>query len=66
MSDDRWRRHERSGRPRDRAEFGGPLFPDEPPTDARHGVADDTGERRLQLRPERHRAAAALDRSADR
>ncbi len=45
MSDDRWRQSEEDP---ETAEFGGPLFPDEPhDRDGR----DDTGERRLQFGP---------------
>ncbi|MBA3288850.1 MAG: hypothetical protein H0U21_12670, partial [Acidimicrobiia bacterium] len=51
MSDDMWRRRERSAD--DTSEFGGPLFPDDPAgagTDA-PGPTDDTGERRLRFGP---------------
>jgi phosphatidate cytidylyltransferase len=60
MSDDDWRGDERDRRdPRDideSAEFGGPLFPDEPPEDdgsrRGNGPADDTSQRRLRFGPD--------------
>ena len=59
MSDDEWRRDERDRRdPRDldeSAEFGGPLFPDEPPEDEGrrgNGPTDDTGQPRLRFGPD--------------
>ena len=59
MSDE-WRRDERDRRdPRDvdeSAEFGGPLFPDEPPEAEEgrpgNGPADDTAQRRLRFGPD--------------
>ena len=59
MSDDEWTRGQRDRRdPRDvdeSAEFGGPLFPDEPAEDDRsagNGPADDTGQPRLRFGPD--------------
>jgi phosphatidate cytidylyltransferase len=59
MSDDEWRRDERDRRdPRDldeSAEFGGPLFPDEPPEaegQPSNGPTDDTGQPRLRFGPD--------------
>ena len=63
MSDDMWRQRERPSDPSE--EFGGPLFPDEDP-DAAADRPDDTGRAQAQLRTQRHRSAAALDRAADR
>ena len=60
MTDDGWRPSEDDPTT---AEFGGPLFADEP-RDAT--PSDNTGERRLGLRSERHRAVAALDGAAHR
>ncbi len=59
MSDDEWRGDERDRRdPRDldeSAEFGGPLFPDEPPEGEGRpasGSTDDTGQPRLRFGPD--------------
>jgi phosphatidate cytidylyltransferase len=60
MSDDEWRgdeRRRRDSRDVDESEeFGGPLFPDEPPAEGtegqRNGPVDDTGQRRLRFGPD--------------
>ena len=59
MSDDEWKTGERDRRdPADvdeSAEFGGPLFPDEPAEEDRrpgNGPADDTGQPRLRFGPD--------------
>jgi phosphatidate cytidylyltransferase len=60
MSDDEWRRDERRRRDGrdvdDSEEFGGPLFPDEPPVEGdeghRNGPVDDTAQRRLRFGPD--------------
>ena len=59
MSDDDWRRDERrrrDGRDVDESEeFGGPLFPDEPPAGGDEGHRngpDDTSQRRLRFGPD--------------
>ncbi|HET9665193.1 MAG TPA: hypothetical protein VFP09_00460, partial [Desertimonas sp.] len=60
MSDDEWRRDERRRRDSsdvdESEEFGGPLFPDEPPAEGaegqRNGPVDDTGQRRLRFGPD--------------
>jgi len=51
MSDDMWRRRREHGDETD--EFGGPLFPDEEPSNGtqRPAEGDDTGERRLSFGP---------------
>ena len=51
MSDDMWRRRREHGDETD--EFGGPLFPDEEPSNStqRPSEGDDTGERRLSFGP---------------
>ena len=49
MSDEMWQRRRRGND--DTAEFGGPLFPDDPAGDDPARPADDTGERRLRFGP---------------
>jgi phosphatidate cytidylyltransferase len=55
MSDDERRRNQRDRRDPEEvdesAEFGGPLFPDEP-AEVAEGNADDTGQRRLRFGPD--------------
>jgi phosphatidate cytidylyltransferase len=52
MSDEMWRRRERSGDTSDTGEFGGPLFPDDDDEKtSRPGNSDDSGERRLRFGP---------------
>ena len=52
MSDDMWRRRREHGDETD--EFGGPLFPDDEPSNSAQGPSegDDTGERRLSFGPD--------------